>query len=384
MHIIINLHGFSPGSGGVETYLINLIEALQRVDKVNEFSLFGDRRLADNFPLHVPNFRYVEKDFTGHNWRGWARVVGQRYLRRDILARHLTSIPADLIHHPLTILNPMGLAVPGVLTFHDMQQEFHPEFFPVRELQQRGRHYLPSVREARAIIAISGYVKGNLVERYGVNPDKVHVVHHGLCTCFNTVTDNQKLVELTRKYSLDSPFMFYPAATWPHKNHLRLLRTVRVLVDRGLFNGELLLAGAAKQDDPVVRRTVIDYQLEKHVRFLGYLSTDDLPCLYKLAKLMVFPSLFEGFGLPVIEAMACGCPVACSNQAALPEIAGNAACYFDPESIDEMAHVIGTLWGDSLLKGEMRRRGLEQAKKYTWEKAATETIAVYQQAVAGN
>lgn len=379
MRILLNLHGFEPGSGGVETYLVNLIEVLQKIDSVNEYAVFADRRMEDLFPVAATNFRFVSVDYSGTGWRGWGRIATQRLFEHDLLARHLNAWPADVIHHPLTILNPPGLAVPAVLTFHDLQHEIYPEFFTPSEFTRRRRQYAASVHEARAVIAISAHVKACLVEHYAADPDKIHVVHHGLSRDFRRVGDIRKLQELKSCYQLERPFMLYPAATWPHKNHLRLLESFRLLIDQHGFDGDLILIGATKQEEPVIRKAIETLGLSARVRRLGYLPEGDLPGLLSLARMLVFPSLFEGFGLPVVEAMACGCPVACAQATALREVAGGAAAYFDPVSVEDMVQVMIRVWEDESLRAQLSELGLLRAKQFSWETTASQTLSVYRQ-----
>jgi len=184
------------------------------------------------------------------------------------------------------------------------------------------------------------------------------------------------MIQIRKKYGLFQEFLLYPAATWPHKNHLSLLRAMHILKRRG-FRGELVLTGMAMQNHSFVLKTIRELELQDNVRVLGYVPDEDMPALFCAATLMVFPSLFEGFGIPVIEAMAVGCPVACSNVTSLPEIVGNAALMFDPREPDNIAETIWKIWNDDSLQETLRNRGLERAKLFSWETAALKTVGVY-------
>jgi glycosyltransferase involved in cell wall biosynthesis len=175
--------------------------------------------------------------------------------------------------------------------------------------------------------------------------------------------------------------MFYPAATWPHKNHKNLLLALKIMVDHHGFDGELLLTGITKQSNSAILDEISRLGLANRVKLPGYVATDDLPHLYNLARMLVFPSLFEGFGIPLVEAMACGCPVVCSNTTCLPEVLGGAGGLFDPLAPDGMADKIWSIWNDDDRLSEMRRLGLERAGLFTWKKAASETIKVYSKAI---
>lgn len=382
MRIAFNLHGFSAGHGGVATYVSSLFSALQQADQENEYIVLCDRSTANDFRPVISNFHLRVSAFERPSPRWILRGLLQRTCNYDLLARELTSLDADVIHHPLTVLNPRGLSIPSVLTFHDLQQEYFPEFFSSAELRRRAATYALSVREARSIIAISNHAKECLLARYELPSEKIHVIYHGVAKCFQRIQDPICCAEVVCRYLLEKPFIIYPAATWLHKNHLRLLAAVRVLIDRGLFDGELLLTGAPMDAHLQVLSEIYRLRLEKYVRWLGYVPSEDLPVLYSLARLMIFPSLFEGFGLPVIEAMACGCPVVCSDTTSLPEVAGDAACLVDPNSVEGIAEGLSALWGNDAELLNFSQKGLVRAAFFSWKKTALETIEVYRK-VAG-
>jgi glycosyltransferase involved in cell wall biosynthesis len=175
--------------------------------------------------------------------------------------------------------------------------------------------------------------------------------------------------------------MYYPAATWPHKNHKRLLAAVRIMKDRFGFDGQLVLSGITMQANDKVLEEIGRLGLRNDIAVLGYLPYDDLPCLYNLARVMVFPSLFEGFGIPLVEAMACGCPVACSNVTSIPEVAGDSAVMFDPCSVEDMAYKIWSLWSDDAMRQKSTAKGLERVKLFSWERMARQTLTVYENVI---
>lgn len=379
MRIALNLIGYSPGSGGVETYLLNLLAALQEVDRKNQYIVLCDEVAAPFLPLNNDNFLIKTVAYQKYSLKGMIRGLLQRVTGIDVLVRELAGLAVDVMHHPLTVLNPPGLPYPSVLTFHDMQQEFFPEFFSEDELRRRRRNYRTSVQEASVVITVSAHAAQCLVERYGIEPTKIQVVHSGCGKEFHQ-TGPDKLGEIVAEYHLNRPFMIYPAATWLHKNHSRLLEAVRLLIDQGAFDGELLLFGAEMEAHRELLAAVKLLDLSSHVRWLGYLPQDRIPGMFNLARLMVFPSLFEGFGLPVVEAMACGCPVICSASSSLPEIAGDAAVYCDPLQVADISEKIRRVWNDELLRTELKSRGLLRASHFSWQKAAEETVAMYYRA----
>ncbi|GFE58496.1 glycosyltransferase family 1 protein [Geobacter sp. AOG1] len=376
MRIALNLIGYSPGCGGVETYIINLLTALQCADTENHYLVLCDDSAASSLLLEADNFHLKTVAYQKYSLKGMLRGALLRTAGYDILVRELAGIEVDVMHHPLTILNPAGLSYPSVLTFHDMQQEYFPEFFSHKELRQRRKTYQSSVQEANAVIAVSAHAKNCLVEKYDISPLKVHVVYSGCGNEFY-VREPASLSKTITTFSLERPFMFYPAATWPHKNHVRLLEALKLLINQGSFDGELLLTGAQKNAHRDVNETIKRLRLEAKVRWLGYLPQNVIPQLYNLARLMVFPSLFEGFGLPVIEAMASGCPVVCSQNSSLPEVGGKAAVYFDPLNAEDIAEKISSVWSNDETREKIRQEGLLQAAKFQWEITAKNTLAVY-------
>jgi glycosyltransferase involved in cell wall biosynthesis len=172
--------------------------------------------------------------------------------------------------------------------------------------------------------------------------------------------------------------MYYPAATWPHKNHKMFLGALKIMKYRYGFDGQLVLSGIAMQTNNDILKEIIRLGLQEDVVVLGYLPQEDLPCLYNLARMMVFPSLYEGFGIPLVEAMACGCPIACSNVTSIPEVVGDAALTFDPYSVEEMAEKVWRVWNDDVLRQEMNLKGLGRVKRFSWDNMARQTIAVYE------
>jgi len=378
MNIGLNAISFVPGRiGGMETYFRNLLYYLQRMDSENRYTLLCDRRYAGEFFLESDRIgvRYVNYARPSYKW--FIRGMLRNTMGVDILGREVRGLGVDFIHHPFTVLTPLNTGIPSVLTFWDMQHEFFPEFFDRLEIQRRRRSYQSSALEAERIIVSAGFTRDCLVERYGVAAGKIEVIHTGYGPQYRVLDDREELECFRRKYDLSRPFLYYPAATWPHKNHRTLLAAMKLLNERHRFDGELLLTGIAMQSHSEILAEIDRLGLTDRVRLLGYLSAEELPFLYNLARLLVFPSLFEGFGIPLVEAMACGCPVVCANATSLPEVAGDAGVLFDPRSVDEMADKIWALWNDDARLHDMRARGLERATHFTWEETTRRTLEVY-------
>jgi glycosyltransferase involved in cell wall biosynthesis len=257
----------------------------------------------------------------------------------------------EALHFPVGVMLPRIDSPPTATTIHDLQHEEFPEFFSAGQRAYRRRVYGWTIDRSRVLVAISEYVRGMLIERHGVYAERVVTIHHGIDhDLFSPGSEERQ------------PFLVYPANRWPHKNHDRLLDAV-TLVRRERPELRLVLTGAGHDG-----RGLPDW-----VDARGRVSDEELADLYRSAAALVFPSLSEGFGLPPLEAMACGCPVAVARAASLPEVCGDAAVYFDPTSVEDIARGI-----DDVLAGPPTG-GIEQAARFTWDECAHRHDAVYRQ-----
>jgi len=363
--------------GGVEVYFGSLLDQLQRLDRNNEYLVLCNRKNQDKIRITNRKFTLRQYDLTRPSLRWFIHRGVRKATGFDFMRPAIDRLRCDVIHHPFTVLNPMGLETPSVLTVVDIQHEFFPEFFSPKILRWRRVAYRRSVAEAVVIIAISEYVKGTLVEKYAADPTKIEVVHIGIGRQFRAVEDPEILRRVSGRYGIGRPFLYYPAATWPHKNHRRLLESMRLLIDRHRFDGDLILTGIAMQHHEEMLRAIDRLDLRDRVKILGYLEKEDLPALYSLARWMVFPSLFEGFGIPLVEAMSCGCPILCSNTTSVPEVAGDAALMFSPDSTEDIAETIRRVWNDESLRCDLREKGFARARLFDEEEMARRTLQLY-------
>lgn len=366
----------------METYCKDLLDALQEVDTDNHYTVLCDSHYQDAIKTKNPHFRHAAWNFSKPSLLWLLRGVIRNTINIDILTPFVNRLQVDVIHHPFSFLNPLHSRIPSVLTFHDMQHEFYPEYFSSFEMKTRNELYRPSPGLATRVIAISEHAKSCLVDRYGIRPEKIDVIYNGFSPSYTILNDAAGLEKIRVKYGLSRPFMYYPAATWPHKNHLKLFAALKVLMDLHRFDGQLVLTGVAQQAHDETLAEIGRLGLQDMVKVLGFLPYEDLPWLFNLARMMIFPSLFEGFGIPLVEAMASGCPIACSKVTSIPEVVGEAGVFFDPLSVEDIAEKIWTLWTDEVVRKEMVSAGLERVKMFSWEKAARETVEVYRKALA--
>ena len=324
--------------GGSETYARELVRALGRVGE-HEYRVFVPPIVDDLEGRPVRSYR------AARTMPGRLRAMTEAYVRPGPIRRELLLDELDAIHFPLTVMLPRISEPPAAVSLLDIQHLFYPEFFSRAERLYRRLAYGWSLREARTVIAISRHVKESLVERMELQPDRVEVIHLGVDH------DLFRPGEEPRE-----PFLLYPANPWPHKNHERLFEALtRLRRERSDLRLVLTGSGLERLSPPA------------GVEVRGRVPREQLASLYRRASALVFPSLYEGFGQPPLEAMASGCPVACSTAGALPEVCGSAARYFDPLSVDEMVEAVLTVLGDP---DRLVERGLERAAEFTWDACA--------------
>ncbi len=383
MNIGINLNGFWPGRiGGAETYVRNLIDNLQLIDHSNSYTLLCHEEIMAEIPIASKNFSIRMSSFRKSSMKKLFWSILWNTLRIDPLRAMPRYLNCDVIHHPFALIHREWNRLPSVLTFFDLQHEYYPEYFSRDELLKRRDNYRRSALAATRIIAISQYSKKSLMEFYGIPEEKIDVIYLGSSPVFKQATDEMRMAEVRDKYFFTKPFLYYPAATWPHKNHKNLFLALKAITEKGTFDGELVLTGVATDDYETVLAEISRLGLSESVRILGHVSYEDIPYIYALARVMVFPSLFEGFGIPLVESMTAGCPIACSNAASIPEVVGNAAAMFDPNDFKEMEKVIKKVWESESLRSELKGKGIERAGLFNWHDTAQQTLDVYQRAVS--
>jgi glycosyltransferase involved in cell wall biosynthesis len=283
------------------------------------------------------------------------------------------------------MLAPLRKSLPVVVTIHDLAIVRFPQKFR-RWHRTFSRYLLPRVvRSVDAIVTVSEATKSDLVELLGVAPDRVSVIPCGISREFATLpNDHPRLEDVRRRYSLPKGYVITVGAIEPRKNLPRLLRALKLLATSrmGCADLTLLHVGPAGWLVDDVSQTLDELDLRDRVRFLGYVPNEDLAALYQLARVSVYPSLFEGFGLPVLEAMASGCPVVTSNCSSMPEVAGGAALLVDPTSEESIAEALARIWEDDALRRELIDKGRCRASSFTWESAARATLSLYDRVLA--
>jgi glycosyltransferase involved in cell wall biosynthesis len=353
MRVGLSLLTLVPGVvGGSETYARELCRALARVGEL-EYAVFVPTialGAGDGLPTTiVPEYR------ARTTTAGRLAAMSLATAMPKPISRHFVRADLAALHFPLSVMIPRVDAPPPVTTVHDLQHELYPAFFSRAELAYRRAVYGWTVKRSRLLIAISEHARSTLLERYGLPPERVRTIRLGI--------DHARFTPDGRARE---PLLLYPANRWPHKNHGRLFDAF-ALVRRERPELRLILTGQGHDRA----------RLPEAVESRGHVTSDELLDLYHRAACLVFPSLYEGFGLPPLEAMACGCPVASSNATSLPEVCGDAAEYFDPLSTEDMAGAILRA-----LDGRLVERGLARAAGFTWDTCARAHDATYRDAAS--
>jgi glycosyltransferase involved in cell wall biosynthesis len=368
VNIYIDVSAAVHRRAGLGRYAESLARALVAADP-HRYALFYNRERGveplaglEHLPTHTVTLGY--KPWRTLAWLGQLAPVGLDNLLPD----------AELFHATEHLLLPLR-SIPTVLTVHDLIFRHLPEHH-----KPLNRWYLNLTmplycRRATHVIAISECTRHDLVAAYGLPPEKVTVVYEAADFRFRP-QPSEAVAAVRARYGLPDRYLLFVGTIEPRKNLTRLLSAFEVVHAEGLTDG-LTIVGKrgwlygdffARLEASPVRNAVL---------FPGYVPDEDLPAVYAGAQALVFPSLYEGFGLPVLEAMACGAPVVASHVSSIPEVGGEAALFFDPTDTDEMAQTIRCLLHDAALRGEVQVRGLTQATRFSWERAADETRAVY-------
>lgn len=367
-----------PQPGGFKTYTESLISALARVDLENEYFLYTDRpfgSLIDS--LHNSNFH-------GRVVSGELPVVGVPWREQVKLARHAKEDHIDLFHAPC-LTAPLNLGCPLVVTVHDMIWAF-PEKFSrsgslslKRRLMEMYNRMIPtySSKKAEAIITVSNAARESINEHLKLKNDRLFVTHEAPNPLFKQVKDEQRIESVRRKYDLPSNYVLAIGSADPRKNISRLVRAYSLLSKELQNKYQLVIVWTHSFLADELSEQIEKFQLAGNVHFLKFVPNDDLVVLYSLASLFAFPSLYEGFGLPPLEAMACGSPVAAADNSSIPEIVGDTALLFDAQDVVGMSVVIGKILSDGSLRMSLSQKGMERAASFSWDKCARETIQVY-------
>ncbi len=367
MRIVVNGR-FSGRKTGVGRVIENLFKALQHIDRKNEYFIYVNKEFGNFIRFTNPRFRLISNGIAGS-----ASIMNHIWTQTGFLwsiIRHR----ADVVVLPQINLFIVKLA-PTIIFQHDLI-EYHIPNQKWYKLLFRRMAFPLALRLSDRIVSVSENTRTDVKKIYGVADEKLSVIRNGVDLELFKPKDRVAARSYVRsKFGVEQEYLLYTGTlALPQKNLLRLVDAFDLLVKRGAQH-RLVLAGGEGKDANLIRRRVLDRGLTERVVFTGYVDDEDLPYLYSAADVFCFPSLYEGFGLPVLEAMACGCPVVTSATSSLPEVAGDAALLVDPLSIDAIANAIERLISDNALQQKCREQGLRNAEQFSWKRAAEELLA---------
>lgn len=362
MKIGINLKPFVPGKiGGMGNYIESLIKYLPRIDSGRHFYVLYLNDSAIDWPIDdATRFKKIRVDYQE---------------KEDFFVKSIQEEEIDFWFCPLLILDPINPGVPSAANIPDMQHEFFPEFFSAEVLAWRRENYVKTAMSADIVFTLSEYSRSTICEKLGVVDTKVQSIYLDASDSFKHPLDLAQKIAVRRKYSLADKFVFYPANTWPHKNHTRLIEAFKKYVDQFDSSVQLVLTGAADSVHSSLMDQIKQLHLVNNVKHLGHIPAADLPYIYANAECLIFPSLFEGFGIPLLEAMNVGCPVVASDIPCIREVGGEAALYFNPLDADDMCQQLSNLLSDKKLQARLVEVGKKIAGKFSYVKCISDTLA---------
>lgn len=354
---------------GIGQYILRLTQALAQIDREDQFIVFKSRKDKTLIIDHQPNFKNMQLWTPSHH-----------PLERLAMSVELLPFALDVLHSP-DFIPPSRTRFPSVITVHDLAFLLYPRFLTRESARYYGQVDL-AARYADHIIAVSESTKRDTVRLLGVPANKITVIYEAAHPLFTPMTNPVELARVREYYHLPNNFILFVSTIEPRKNLPTLLRAFKRLRDNYKSDAILAIAGNRGWLFEEVYKLVEELNLGGSIRFLGGVPNEQLVYLYNAAKLFVFPSFYEGFGLPPLEAMACGTPVVVSNVSSLPEVVGDAGMLVEPEDVEALTVAMWRVLSDEKLAQEMRTKGLKRAQTFSWQRTARETIAVYRK-VAG-
>ena len=370
MRFSVDAHAIGQHLTGNEVYIRNLLRGFASLDQSSQFIAYlstRDKQALDEVPS-----RFRQKRVSGNSFRR---------LGVDLVARVREDRP-DLLHVQYTA--PLNCPVPVVVSVHDVSFLEHPEYFPWWRSMQLRVTVKRTVLQAAKVITPSEFSRRGIAEAYGLDASKISVVPIGVSAAFHPMSREVAAARVQGRFGIQAPFLLTVGDLQPRKNQIGLIRAFEELIrNHPHLPHHLAIVGqptwfSANVMDAAKKSAVAD-----RIHFTGFVDDDELLLLYNACEVFVFPSFYEGFGMPILEAMACGRAVACSNTSAMPEVANATALLFDPESTEQMTRAIRDIVLDSELRTRMERHGLQRASMFTWDRTSRKTLDLYYEVAGG-
>ena len=364
MKIGVMLRHIQKQRGGIGTYTNNLIEKLFAIDKNNQYVLFYKNENIKYFSKLYPNVEEICINVpTKFIWDQISIPIKCKQENVDIIFNPKLSIP---------ILSPLK----KVFVMHGGDWIVFPKNYTIADRIYHNIFAGIYLRKADKVISVSKSASKDLIEHFKLKPEKIKTIYHGVGNNFFPISDTDKLQKIKKNYNLPDNFILFVGNIYPMKNFKGIVRAFSKIVTE--FPHKLVVVGGRGKKHKQDLELIPKLNLEKEVIFLGWVPDEDLPGIYNLASFLSFPSLYEGFGIPIIEAMKCGCPVLTSNKGAPSEIAGDAALLVEPADVDSIAEGMRKLIVDKGLSKNLREKGFLMARKFTWENCAKEVLSIFE------
>jgi glycosyltransferase involved in cell wall biosynthesis len=360
---------------GMDIVALELIRNLQHLDKKNQYFIFVKPDDDDSVIRETANFHVVR--ISGGPYPYWEQVLLPREIRKynlDLL--HCTSNTA-----------PLRTDIPLAITLHDIIFLEQWNFTKGTSYQILGNLYrrwnVPrAVRCAKKLITVSENEKINIDKYFGFADEKVAAIHNGVGMHFQRVTDTEVLLNVKTKYNLSDRYVFYPGNSDPRKNLVGVMQALSILQKKDKLDFQVQMLDVEANLLNKIARQIGNIEILKHMAVCGYVPEADLPAIYSMADHLLFPSLREGFGIPILEAMSAGVPVVTSNCSSMPEVAGDAALLIDPENPEQIADAISLIRNDVQLRNDLIMRGLNRVRDFSWQKMAEHYLRVYRNVIS--
>jgi glycosyltransferase involved in cell wall biosynthesis len=370
---------------GIGQYILQLVQGLARVVKpASERRPAAGSAGQEPAPQGLELWVFRSRKSPALPLPAWVRQVklwtpSHHRLESRVLAAELASRRLALLHSP-DFIPPFGGGFRSVITIHDLNFVHFPQFLTPESARYYGQ--IPkAVRRADHILTDSNATREDVINVLGVAPESVTTVYLAANPVYRPITNRQEVRRTVQRYGLPPDFIIFVGTLEPRKNVPGLLRALRLLHERG-YDTNLAIVGRKGWLYEEIFSTLAELHMADCVHFLENVPNEDLARLYNAAQCLILPSYYEGFGLPPLEAMACGTPVIVSNRSSLPEVVGDAALLVDPDSPEDLSDAIARLLDDNTLQATLRHRGLIRASQFSWARAARETMEVYRQVLA--
>jgi len=365
MRVGINVSFLHSGSGGIRVYVRDLVDALAHLNQDTQYVLYSKLPFTDDLVAETARTQRLPIP---------PLLMGRRFPLTSSLVLARTRV--DVVHEQITA--PFIFGTPLVVTIHDILHEHYPQFYPPNVLRDMRITTPLTVRRAAAIITDSEFSRQGIIRRYRAAPEKVVVAPLAPDPIYRPIRDPRRLHAVQERYGTGEKFILFTGALKPTKNLPRVLDAYVRLRRASAIHHRLVLAGGRAWEIDDLLTVARESGYGDDIVFTGYVPDEDLVALYNAADLFVQPSLFEGFGLPPLEAMACGTAVVTSNTSALPEVVGDAALMVDPLDVEALAAAMARVLTDADLRADLEARGLARAAQFSWERTARIVHDVYQ------